>query len=85
LEAFWFKGREISFAMSIDTSLSNIGTALNDYIQPKLYSASHGLNLGMWVGVVTCIFSLFGGFGTFYVDRHREYQDKNMVKVFFQL
>lgn len=78
LEAFWFKGKEIVLAMSIDTSLSNIGTSLNDIVQPKFYNASRSLDLGMWVGFFTCALSLLGGIGTFYVDRRREVKDKEM-------
>jgi len=71
--------------MSIDTSLSNVGTVLNDYSQPKFYNTSGGLPFGMWVGFLTCLFSLFGGFGAFFVDRRREIRDKQLASVLFSL
>lgn len=77
LEAFWFKGKEIALAMSIDTSLSNIGTALNDFAQPRFFNISSGyLDLGMWIGFFTCAVSLIGGVGVFYVERQRENEDR---------
>jgi nitrate/nitrite transporter NarK len=83
LEAFWFRGKEISLAMGIDISLSNVGTALNDVVQPRFYKASGSLSLGMWVGFLTCALSLLGGVGSFYVDRHRETRDKSMQTVHY--
>ena len=83
LEAFWFKGTEIALAMSIDTSLSNVGTVLNDYLQPRFYNISGGLSFGMWVGFITCVFSLFAGCGAFCVDRRREVTDKSLRSVCF--
>lgn len=75
MEAFWFKGKEISLAMSVDSSLSNIGAALNDFSQPRFYQASGNLDLGMWVGFFTCVLSCFGGIGSFWVDHRREMKD----------
>ena len=68
--------------MSIDTSLSNLGTVLNDYSQPKFYNMSGGLSLGMWVGFLTCVFSMAIGVGTYIFDQRREVHDKRLNIVF---
>jgi len=72
--------------MSIDTSLSNIGTTANDYMQPKFYNYSGGLSFGLWIGFAVCLYSCFAGFGAFYIDQRREVKDQALPQTvtFFQ-
>ena len=72
MEASWFQGAEIALAMSIDESLSNIGTVLTDYLQPKLYNISGSISLGAWVGLLICGISMLAGVGAYLIDKKRE-------------
>lgn len=35
--AFWFKGKELSFAMGVGITFPELGNALNSLITPKIY------------------------------------------------
>ena len=75
LEAFWFKGKEIALAMSIDTCLCSIAIFLNNALLPKFFAISGGLSLGMTAGFLVCFLSMMGGIATYFIDRHREKKD----------
>lgn len=75
LEAFWFKGKEIALAMSIDTCLCSIAICLNNALLPKFFAMSGGLSLGMTIGFLICLFSMIAGIATYFIDRHRERKD----------
>jgi hypothetical protein len=81
LEAFWFKGQGISLAMGLDSSLINAATILSELLQPKLFSTYGSLGLGLWIGVIACLFSLICGLGTFFIESKREKQDAQLLSV----
>ena len=68
----WFAGRELSMALGLNSSMSLIGTVLNDDTEPKIVSSSNSLDLGLWIGFMVCVGSLFSAFFLTGLDKKRD-------------
>ena len=67
--------------MGLDSGLTNIGIALSVFLQPRFYTSSGGLGLGMWIGVIACIYSLCCGTAALFIDRYRVKKDRLLPTV----
>ena len=72
ITGIWFKGKELGTAMGIIICLPEIGSALNSFLTPFLYSKSGNLTLPLFMGVFFCIFSFLCGLGLIYLDKYAE-------------
>jgi hypothetical protein len=57
----WFKNKEVAFAMGFSLSFSNLGSVINDLIEPELAEETGSVVLGLWVGTAICVASLVCG------------------------
>jgi MFS family permease len=55
LISFWFKGRELSFALGVGITFPELGNALNSYLTPLIYEASGSLGPPLFTSVGFCI------------------------------
>ena len=53
----WFAGRELAFALGINTAVALSGSVLNDYLTP-LVGANRGVPFAVAHGTFACMFSL---------------------------
>lgn len=67
----WFKGKELSFALGLNMSVSRLGSVVNAAIVPAVYESS-GLGVALLVGFLICVFSLANAFGLVCLDRKAE-------------
>jgi nitrate/nitrite transporter NarK len=57
LEATWFMGRELSFAVSIDYGISNFAEFSNDLLEPIIYDYKGTVAHVLWAGFLLSAFS----------------------------
>lgn len=69
--AKWFRNKELSTAIAINISISDMGCVLNAWLQPHM-NAWGSMSLGLWIGFIVCIFSVVCGFGVNYYDAKRQ-------------
>jgi MFS family permease len=58
----WFSGKELSMAFGLNSSISLLGSVLNDNTEPFIVSYTGSLSFGLWVGVFVCLLSFFSVF-----------------------
>uniref|UniRef100_A0A7S3CJD5 Lysosomal dipeptide transporter MFSD1 n=1 Tax=Strombidium rassoulzadegani TaxID=1082188 RepID=A0A7S3CJD5_9SPIT len=75
----WFKGKELSFALGLNLSMSRLGSVANANLLPSVYD-SQGLGAALLVGFVICLFSLANAFGLVYLDKKAEQTNPNAEK-----
>jgi MFS family permease len=68
----WFTGKELSMALGMNVSISRLGSVLNDFLEPQLYSATGTVILGLWVGFGLCVASLVCGIMLGAIDKKRD-------------
>lgn len=72
LISFWFKGRELSFAMGIGITCPELGNALNSYLTPLIYEEEENLAKPLYVSVLLCFIGFLGSILVFKLDRKAE-------------
>ncbi len=72
LEANWFRGKELSFGLGLDVSVSNLGTFINDAVEPFIYSRTQSLSFAFFVGFLVCVLSFGCALVAFFMERWRE-------------
>jgi MFS family permease len=55
LISFWFKGKELSFALGIGITCPELGNALNSYLTPIIYEKTGSLGPPLFTSVGFCI------------------------------
>ena len=55
IEANWFRGKELSFAMTLEVSVSNIGAFSNNAAEPAIYESTNSLPYTFGIGFIVCI------------------------------
>lgn len=70
--ANWFTGKELSMALGMNVSISRLGSVLNDFLEPQLYTATGTVILGLWVGFGLCVASLICGIMLGAIDKKRD-------------
>ena len=70
--ANWFTGKELSMALGMNVSISRLGSVLNDFLEPQLYTATGTVILGLWVGFGLCVVSLILGMLLGAIDKKRD-------------
>lgn len=65
----WFKGKELAFALGMNISIGRLGSSLNSFISPKIYTASQKVWLPCLIGMILCAVSFFTGIILAYMDR----------------
>jgi len=71
VEALWFRGKELSFAMSVDFSISNIAAFGICVIEPYIYYKTGSLSFTNFIGVMVCIFSVIMSFIAYSLEEKR--------------
>lgn len=74
--SFWFKGKELSTAIGIITTVPELGSALNSFLSPLIYDKTQSLAMPLFTSVYFCIFSFLCAIGLVYLDKHAEAVDK---------
>lgn len=78
----WFSGKELSFALGLNISISRLGSVMGQFMFPPLFSADNKLFLPLLVGTIFCAFSWGCGIGLNIMDRHADKQEgKEEVKL----
>lgn len=68
----WFTGKELSMAFAITSSISLVGSVLNDNISPGIVKFNKSLDLGLWLGVLVCLISFATVFFVIFIDKERD-------------
>lgn len=66
----WFAGKELSMAFGLNSTLSLLGSVLNDNIEPMVVEKTD-LDTGLWVGFLVCCASLLAAVFLNTLDRKR--------------
>lgn len=75
IEATWFRGKELSFAISIDYSMANLAAFSNDALEPAIYNSTKSLAYVFWIGFMICVYSLIASLFVYYIDGKREHSE----------
>lgn len=67
--SFWFKGKELAFALGIAVTFPELGNAFNSWLTPIIYEASGSLGTPLLVSVFICLISLMCAIGAAYIDK----------------
>lgn len=67
-------GKELSFALGLNMSVSKLGSVINAAVLPGVYESS-GLGYALLVGFLICVFSLANAFGLVFLDRKAETEE----------
>ena len=67
--SFWFKGRQLAFALGIAVTFPELGNALNSWLSPLIYESSGSLGTPFLVSVFFCILSLLCALMASYLDK----------------
>lgn len=68
----WFSEKDLAMALSMNISISRSASVLNYTLEPYLLSLSGNTILGLWVGFLICVCSLFCGLGIIVFDKRRD-------------
>jgi nitrate/nitrite transporter NarK len=72
LISFWFKGRELSFALGIGITFPELGNALNSYLTPLIYEASGSLGPPLFTSVGFCVVGFICAIFVSRIDKQAE-------------
>lgn len=53
----WFRGKELSFALSAGLCVGRLGSSLDSFMSPRIYNSTHKLYLPYLVSCFVCAFS----------------------------
>ncbi|CAM6006142.1 unnamed protein product [Sphagnum balticum] len=67
--SFWFKGKELAFALGIAVTFPELGNALNSYLTPIIYNSTDSLGTPLLVSVFICIVSLICALTAAFLDK----------------
>ena len=66
----WFTGKELSMAFGLNSTLSLLGSVMNDNTEPIIVAATN-LDTGLWVGLLVCVASFIGAIFLNFLDKKR--------------
>lgn len=67
--SFWFKGKELAFALGIAITFPELGNAVNSWITPIIYQNTESLGTPLLVSVFICLASLICAITAAYIDK----------------
>jgi MFS family permease len=67
--SFWFKGKELAFALGIAVTFPELGNAFNSWLTPMIYESTGSLGTPLLVSVFICIISLICALIAAYIDK----------------
>lgn len=67
----WFSGKELSMAFGLNSTLSLLGSVLNDNLEPIIVSFSN-VTTGLWVGFLVCVASFIAAIFLNSMDKRRD-------------
>lgn len=76
LEATWFMGKELSFAVSVDYGMGNFAEFSNDTFEPTIYNYKKNSAYVFWVGFLLCILTFIVSLFVFFIDGKRLAMEK---------
>lgn len=78
----WFLGKELGIAIGLNLSIARIGTVFNNNASPRIASIDQGGGVAgaCWIGLITCLFSLFCTFSCIFIDSLYRPHDNNLSR-----
>lgn len=67
--SFWFKGKELAFALGIAITFPELGNAFNSWVTPIIYQNTQSLGTPLLVSVFICLGSLICAISAAYIDK----------------
>ena len=67
--SFWFKGKELAFALGIAITFPELGNAVNSWVTPIIYENTQSLGTPLLVSVFICLVSLICAITAAYIDK----------------
>jgi len=65
----WFAERELALALGVSLSVSRFGSVINNVVSPRIVlSPGHSVTDALWVGALTCVFSLGCALAMAFID-----------------
>jgi MFS family permease len=76
----WFREKELSIAIGLKSTLSLLGSVLNDVLEPIIVD-QNSLDTGLWAGFVLCFISFISMIAAIMVDvkRKKILEEENIV------
>ena len=68
----WFSGKELSMAFGLNSSMSYLGTVLNDNSEPKIVESTGSVVFGLCLGFIVCLVSFLSVFLLIDIDKKRD-------------
>jgi MFS family permease len=72
IQAQWFKGKELAFAMGISLSIARLGTVFNNIISPELAASSLGISGTFYFGVLILLVAILLTCIMYFIDKRAE-------------
>lgn len=70
--SFWFKGKELAFALGIAVTFPELGNALNSWLTPIINESTGSLGTPFMVSVFICLISLGCALMAAYLDKQAD-------------
>jgi hypothetical protein len=67
--SYWFKGKELAFALGIAITFPELGNALNSWLTPVIYEGTGSIGTPFLVSVFICLISLGCALAAAHLDR----------------
>ncbi|KAL4501214.1 hypothetical protein ABPG73_013952 [Tetrahymena malaccensis] len=78
----WFSGKELSFALGLNISVSRLGSVMGQFMFPPLFNINNQMFVPLLVGTIFCAFSWGCGIGLNIMDKYADKQEgKQEVKL----
>lgn len=72
LISFWFKGKQLSFALGIGITFPELGNAFNSYLTPLIYQQSGSLGAPLFTSVGLCLLGFIASIFVYRIDKKAE-------------
>lgn len=70
--SFWFKGKELAFALGIAVTFPELGNALNSWLTPIINEATGSLGTPFLVSVFVCMIGLLCALAAAHLDKQAD-------------
>ena len=75
----WFSGKELSMAFGLNSSMSYLGSVLNENSEPKIVESTGSVVFGLFVGFIACLLSFLSVFFLIAIDKKRDMLNRTTI------
>ena len=68
--AYWFKGKELSFALGLSLSFARLGSVINGWIVPAIFASTESFGTSFLFGLFVLLLSFLSGIGVICMENY---------------